>query len=167
MSSCPQVLRYIRHSSSRLVVNVSTMMDILQIFNIPFPQQILTLSLSLPIFFLIFRRSGAAKKLPYPPGPKAKPIIGNLLNLSVTKPWEAYQRLCNTYGECSCLDSGQDLVILSLFLEPRKCRLPGHSIPKDARRRELRKRSRAPRQAVRDLFRSDCTHHDKLVRILL
>ena len=37
--------------------------------------------------------------LPYPPGPKGQPIIGNLLDLPFDKPYEEYFKLSKQYGE--------------------------------------------------------------------
>lgn len=38
-------------------------------------------------------------QLPLPPGPKRRPIIGNLLDLPVTRPWETYLQWCDKYSE--------------------------------------------------------------------
>lgn len=37
--------------------------------------------------------------LPFPPGPKPLPIVGNLFDMPKTYPWVAYRDLCAQYGE--------------------------------------------------------------------
>ena len=51
------------------------------------------------VWYWLQRRSSAKNTLPYPPGPKAYPIIGNLLDFSLTAPlWEAFASLAKQYG---------------------------------------------------------------------
>ena len=45
------------------------------------------------------RRGG----LPYPPGPRPLPIIGNLLGIPIESSWLAYTRLAKKYGMCYIL----------------------------------------------------------------
>jgi hypothetical protein len=39
------------------------------------------------------------KGLPLPPGPKGYPVIGNLFDMPIDKPWLIYDEWCKTYGE--------------------------------------------------------------------
>ncbi|KAF8815533.1 hypothetical protein BYT27DRAFT_7045609, partial [Phlegmacium glaucopus] len=34
-----------------------------------------------------------------PPGPKGYPLIGNLLDMPIDKPWLVYEEWCKTYGK--------------------------------------------------------------------
>jgi hypothetical protein len=42
------------------------------------------------------RRRGG---LPYPPGPPARPIIGNLLDVPKNAPWSEYANMSKKYGK--------------------------------------------------------------------
>ena len=43
------------------------------------------------------------KGLPLPPGPKGFPLIGNIFDMPVKKPWLVYDEWCKTYGELSMI----------------------------------------------------------------
>ena len=54
--------------------------------------------------YILFRklkkvRNGNPKGLPLPPGPKGYPLIGNLFNMPIHKPWLVYEEWCKTYGK--------------------------------------------------------------------
>jgi hypothetical protein len=58
------------------------------------------------IFFsvMLFRqlkkgRDGNPSDLPLPPGPKGNPLIGNLFDMPVYKPWVVYDEWRKTYGK--------------------------------------------------------------------
>ena len=44
-------------------------------------------------------RDGNPNGLPLPPGPKGYPLIGNLLDMPVYKPWIVYDEWRKTYGK--------------------------------------------------------------------
>ena len=53
------------------------------------------------VFISIFILAGRRKKpiLPYPPGPKGYPILGNVLDLPMNVPiWENFLSLANNHG---------------------------------------------------------------------
>ena len=43
-------------------------------------------------------RDGNPKGLPLPPGPKGYPLIGNLFDMPIYKPWLVYDEWRRTYG---------------------------------------------------------------------
>jgi hypothetical protein len=53
--------------------------------------------LYLLVFFRDYRRRGG---LPYPPGPRSWPIIGNILSIPKDAPWIAYADMSKIYGKC-------------------------------------------------------------------
>ncbi|KAJ2911840.1 hypothetical protein MD484_g8575, partial [Candolleomyces efflorescens] len=62
------------------------------------------------------RRWGTSSpsSLPYPPGPKGLPIIGNLLDLPLDRPYEGYAKLSKQYGDIMFFSAlGQQIVVLS------------------------------------------------------
>ena len=53
---------------------------------------------SLQAFRASFRDYQRRGGLPYPPGPRPLPIIGNLLGIPIESSWLAYTRLAKKYG---------------------------------------------------------------------
>ncbi|OCH88084.1 O-methylsterigmatocystin oxidoreductase [Obba rivulosa] len=54
------------------------------------------------------------RKLPYPPGPRGWPVIGNVLDIPVSYPWITYRDLSLKYGPIVYLQAlGQSMVVLN------------------------------------------------------
>ena len=54
------------------------------------------------LLILALVRKWKRPSLPYPPGPKGYPILGNVLDLTMTVPiWEDITSLTNSYGTFS------------------------------------------------------------------
>ena len=49
---------------------------------------------------------GNPNGLPLPPGPKGYPLIGNLFDIPVDKPWVVYDEWRKTYGKIYILNNG-------------------------------------------------------------
>ncbi|KZS90971.1 cytochrome P450 [Sistotremastrum niveocremeum HHB9708] len=61
------------------------------------------------------RRSGS-RRLPYPPGPKGAPLIGNVLQIPLKGPWVKWAEWAAEYGDIFYLNTlGQSLVILNSY----------------------------------------------------
>ena len=59
------------------------------------------LVLCIPI--LILARRWKKPTVPYPPGPKGYPILGNVLDLSMSVPiWESFASLADIHGALRC-----------------------------------------------------------------
>ncbi|KAH6917898.1 cytochrome P450 98A3 [Coprinopsis sp. MPI-PUGE-AT-0042] len=60
------------------------------------------------------KRKQNPRGLPHPPGPKGYPIIGNLLELPLHKPWLVYQELSRRFGDITYLNAvGQPILIVN------------------------------------------------------
>lgn len=60
------------------------------------------------------RRASNSGSLPYPPGPKPLPVIGNVLDISLTEPWLAYTAWKKIYGDLVRVRlMGQEFVIIN------------------------------------------------------
>ena len=50
-------------------------------------------------FLALYLRSRRQRRIPYPPGPKQLPIIGNVLDMPPSDEWEAGRRWGEEYGK--------------------------------------------------------------------
>lgn len=64
-----------------------------------FDLPVITYPLLFSIFILILLRRRKKSTLPYPPGPKSYPILGNALDLLLSVPiWETFVSLANVHS---------------------------------------------------------------------
>ncbi|KAI0335310.1 cytochrome P450 [Cubamyces sp. BRFM 1775] len=70
----------------------------------------------LTILVLRMRRQGKAypRCLPLPPGPKRRPIVGNALDIPLSKQWLTFQRWAEEYGDIFSISLlGQPVIVLN------------------------------------------------------
>ncbi|KAI1797845.1 CyP450 monooxygenase [Ganoderma leucocontextum] len=75
-----------------------------------------SICLTFCIFLLIFRNlpSRRSRFLPLPPGPKRLPILGNALDIPLSKQWLTFQRWAEQYGDITYLNLlGQSVIVLN------------------------------------------------------
>lgn len=58
-------------------------------------------SLAVALYLYSFRLRSKQRILPFPPGPKGLPIIGNLLDLPAKNEWLQYHKWSRQYGQLS------------------------------------------------------------------
>lgn len=95
--------------------------------------------------------AGMGKGLPLPPGPRRLPLIGNLLDMPTELEYLRFQSWSNTYGTPTHLVSPKRQ-ILTLCL--RSCNIPRGGGDEVTRPKYAGNRSRSPREAIREVFKS-------------
>ena len=68
----------------------------------PHSSSIALIAASLAVFVVLIvtnRTKSNSRGLPYPPGPRAHAIIGNLRDFPTVQPWLTYTRWQKEYGE--------------------------------------------------------------------
>ena len=79
-------------------VKLSTIVGLLQLGIYPY-YKLAALFFSVMLFRQLKKgRDGNPNRLPLPPGPKGYPLIGNLFDMPVHKPWIIYDEWRKTYG---------------------------------------------------------------------
>lgn len=73
-------------------------MPVLEIIPLKYLVSASVLVVSLLVAGVLQRRSAQTKRLPYPPGPKRHPLIGNLLDLLSHNLWEKALEWGKDYG---------------------------------------------------------------------
>ena len=56
-------------------------------------------SVSILVILLLIRRLEMRRHLPYPPGPKPLPFLGNIRDIPTVTPWLTYTNWRKQYGE--------------------------------------------------------------------
>ncbi|KDR69223.1 hypothetical protein GALMADRAFT_925136 [Galerina marginata CBS 339.88] len=72
---------------------------------------------TLAIAIVVYVKHSKRSALPYPPGPRKLPILGNLLDFPTSLEWETYARWAKKYNSnCIHLNvAGNDIVVLNSF----------------------------------------------------
>ncbi|KDR66540.1 hypothetical protein GALMADRAFT_259045 [Galerina marginata CBS 339.88] len=72
---------------------------------------------TLATMLLVYLRNKKRPLLPYPPGPRKLPVLGNLLDLPTSNEWETYARWSKEYSSAvvHINAAGNDFVILNSF----------------------------------------------------
>jgi hypothetical protein len=80
-------------------VTSSAILGLLPVGNYPY-YKLAALFFSVMLFRQLKKRSdGNPNGLPLPPGPKGYPLIGNLFDMPVDKPWIVYDEWRKKYGK--------------------------------------------------------------------
>ncbi|KAF9223365.1 cytochrome P450 [Gyrodon lividus] len=75
---------------------------------------VLAITFTFIVSRLQLQRSRNVSGLPYPPGPKPLPFLGNILHLNTAEPWLSYTEWSKTYGEILYLRLlGLNFIVLS------------------------------------------------------
>lgn len=51
------------------------------------------------LWMIVSNRGAKSRGLPFPPGPKALPLVGNILQVNTAEPWLTYTALKKKYGK--------------------------------------------------------------------
>ncbi|KXN91371.1 O-methylsterigmatocystin oxidoreductase [Leucoagaricus sp. SymC.cos] len=58
----------------------------------------LSVSSFLLVLYFYFKKPNTGRQLPFPPGPKGWPVIGNVLDIPTEFEWEMYREWCKKFG---------------------------------------------------------------------
>ena len=90
---------------------ISSTIGLLPLWTYPYYYKLAALFLGVMLFRQLKKgRDGNPNGLPLPPGPKGYPLIGNLFDMPVYKPWVVYDEWRKTYGKpfiINCLSPPQ------------------------------------------------------------
>ncbi|EPQ56835.1 cytochrome P450 [Gloeophyllum trabeum ATCC 11539] len=74
------------------------------------------LALAVAVLAYALMRLSGRRRLPYLPGPKPLPVLGNLLQMPTEREWLVFAEWAMTYGDCIHLTIlGQSIVVLNSF----------------------------------------------------
>ena len=80
----------------------------------------LVVALTFLAFSSLYSR-GKQKKLPFPPGPKRLPVIGNLLDMPIDAQWTTYKRWGKLYSTPFLRDLGVPLTYAPFLMQTQTC----------------------------------------------
>ncbi|KAJ2932868.1 hypothetical protein H1R20_g4238, partial [Candolleomyces eurysporus] len=82
-------------------------------FNLTLMTPLIGLGLVLVVKGIVSQRRRNPRGLPFPPGPKGLPLLGNIFELPQIVPWKGYDELCKEYGDMIYFKAfGQGILML-------------------------------------------------------
>jgi len=100
--------------------------------------------------FIIAGRKVHSSGIPYPPGPRPLPLIGNVLHISLTEPWLTYTAWKKIYGGSGGYILDLHLTSFVFFRRPNTCQVDWNGICRHQLREDC---AHAVGPTVHDLLR--------------
>lgn len=80
------------------------------------PTMLAVIAATVLAIVLVKRLLSRSKELPYPPGPKPLPLLGNIRDIPLVSPWITYTEWGRTYGQFRSCISGTQFLLTYCYL---------------------------------------------------